>query len=98
MLHNNTNKSLYISIACLVLLISCSTTMIDKTVKYNENKVLKEISSFDPSFKNLNSLLYINIDTQNMYLLQKGTISSAFKISSSFFITNENSGSTNGLK
>ena len=87
MLHNNTNKFLNISIICLILLISCSTTMIDKTLKYNENKVLKEISSFDPSFKNLNSLLYINIDTQNMYLLQKGTISRAFKISSSYYGT-----------
>ena len=87
MLHNNTNKSLNISLICLILLISCSTTMIDRTVKYNENKVLDEISSFDPSFDNLNSLLYVNIDKQIMYLLQKGTISRAFKISSSYYGT-----------
>ena len=87
MLHNNTNKSLNISLICLILLISCSTTMIDRTVKYNENKVLDEISSFDPSFDNLNSLLYVNIDKQSMYLLKKGTISRAFKISTSYYGT-----------
>ena len=87
MLHNNTNKFLNISIICLILLISCSTTMIDRTVKYNENRVLEEISSFDPSFDNLNSLLYVNIDKQIMYLLKKGTISRAFKISSSYYGT-----------
>ena len=87
MLHNNTIKSLNISLICLILLISCSTTMIDRTVKYNENRVLEEISSFDPSFDNLNSLLYVNIDKQRMYLLKKGTISRAFKISSSYYGT-----------
>ena len=87
MLHNNTNKFLNISIICLILLTSCSTTMIDRSVKYNENMVLKEISSFDPSFDNLNSLLYVNIDKQSMYLLKKGTISRAFKISTSYYGT-----------
>ena len=87
MLHNNKNKFLNISIICLILLTSCSTTMIDRSVKYNENMVLKEISSFDPSFDNLNSLLYVNIDKQSMYLLKKGTISRAFKISTSYYGT-----------
>ena len=87
MLHNNTNKFLNISIICLILLTSCSTTMIDRSVKYNENMVLEEISSFDPSFDNLNSLLYVNIDKQSMYLLKKGTISRAFKISTSYYGT-----------
>ena len=87
MLHNNINKFLNISIICLILLTSCSTTMIDRSVKYNENMVLEEISSFDPSFDNLNSLLYVNIDKQSMYLLKKGTISRAFKISTSYYGT-----------
>ena len=87
MLHNNTNKFLNISIICLILLTSCSTNMIDRSIKYNENMVLEEISSFDPSFDNLNSLLYVNIDKQSMYLLKKGTISRAFKISTSYYGT-----------
>jgi len=87
MLHNNKNKFLNISIICLILLTSCSTNMIDRSIKYNENKVLEEISSFDSSFNNLNSLLYVNIDKQRMYLLKKGTISRTFKISSSYYGT-----------
>jgi len=61
--------------------------MIDKGIKSNENKVLEEILSFDPSFDNLNSLLYVNIDSQNMYFLKKGTILRSFKISSSYYGT-----------
>ena len=87
MLHINILKFLYIPITCLILLTSCSTTMVNKSVKYNEYKVLEEILSFDPSFDNLNSLLYVDIDMQNMYLLQKGTILRAFKISSSYYGT-----------
>lgn len=87
MLYNNSNKFLNIAIVCLILLTSCSTAMIDKSVNYNENKILEEISSFDPSFDNLDSLLYVNIEKQNMYLLIKGTISRTFKISSSYYGT-----------
>ena len=87
MLHINILKFLYIPITCLILLTSCSTTMVNKSVKYNEYKVLDEILSFDPSFDNLNSLLYVDIDMQNMYLLKKGTILRAFKISSSYYGT-----------
>ena len=87
MLHINILKFLYIPITCLILLTSCSTTMVNKSVKYNEYKVLEEILSFDPSFDNLNSLLYVDIDMQNMYLLKKGTILRAFKISSSYYGT-----------
>ena len=87
MLHINILKFLYIPITCLILLTSCSTTMVNKSVKYNEYKVLEEILSFDTSFDNLNSLLYVDIDMQNMYLLKKGTILRAFKISSSYYGT-----------
>ncbi len=87
MLHINILKFLNIPITCLILLTSCSTTMVNKSVKYNEYKVLEEILSFDTSFDNLNSLLYVDIDMQNMYLLKKGTILRAFKISSSYYGT-----------
>jgi len=87
MLHINILKFLNIPITCLILLTSCSTTMVNKSVKYNEYKVLEEILYFDPSFDNLNSLLYVDIDMQNMYLLKKGTILRVFKISSSYYGT-----------
>ena len=87
MLHINILKFLNIPITCLILLTSCSTTMVNKSAKYNEYKVLEEILYFDPSFDNLNSLLYVDIDMQNMYLLKKGTILRTFKISSSYYGT-----------
>jgi hypothetical protein len=61
--------------------------MIDKNLEYNENKVLNEIKSVDSSFDDLGSLLYVDISEQNMYLLKKGTILRAFKISSSYYGT-----------
>jgi hypothetical protein len=61
--------------------------MIDRSVKYNENKVLSNISATDESYKELETLLYVDIKDQNMYLLKKGTIYNVFKISSSYYGT-----------
>ena len=61
--------------------------MIDKRLKYNENMVLEEISSVDSSFDTLDSLLYVDISRQSMYLLKKGTILRTFRISSSYYGT-----------
>ena len=71
MLHKIFIKASYIIIAFLILLSSCSTVMIDKRLKYNENMVLEEISSVDSSFNTLDSLLYVDISRQSMYLLKK---------------------------
>ncbi len=87
MLHKISNKSPNILIACLILLTSCSTAMIDNRLKYNENMILKKISSIDSSFDALDSLLYVDISRQNMYLLKKGTVSHVFRISSSYYGT-----------
>ena len=87
MLYKTSNKAPNILVACLILLTSCSTVMIDKRLKYNENMVLNEISSIDSSFEALDSLLYVDISRQNMYLLKKGTILRAFRISSSYYGT-----------
>ena len=84
-----------IFIICLLFLNSCTTMMNDKSIKFNENNVIKKISSIDNSFNELDSLLYVDINDQNMYLLKKGTILKVFKISSSYYGT----GSTvNSLK
>ena len=87
MLHKIFIKASYIIIAFLILLSSCSTVMIDKRLKYNENMVLEEISSVDSSFNTLDSLLYVDISRQSMYLLKKGTILRTFRISSSYYGT-----------
>tara|TARA_Y100001960_G_scaffold272264_1_gene299609 strand:- start:270 stop:416 length:147 start_codon:yes stop_codon:yes gene_type:complete len=47
--------------------------MVDREAKYNKYKVLSNISAVDSSFSELESLLYVDIKSQNMYLLRKGT-------------------------
>ena len=76
-----------IFIICLLFLNSCTTMMNDKAIKFNENNVIKKISSIDNSFNELDSLLYVDINDQNMYLLKKGTIYKVYKISSSYYGT-----------
>tara|TARA_B100000427_G_scaffold19059_1_gene14606 strand:+ start:298 stop:855 length:558 start_codon:yes stop_codon:yes gene_type:complete len=61
--------------------------MVDRTVKYNKNKVLSTISAVDSSYNQLESLLYVDIESQNMYLLEKGIILKGFKVSSSYYGT-----------
>ena len=88
MSHIMSNKISKLTILCLFLLSSCTTTtMVDRTVKYNKNKVLSTISAVDSSYNQLESLLYVDIKSQNMYLLKKGTILKGFKVSSSYYGT-----------
>ena len=87
MSHNITNRISKLTILCFFLLNSCTTTMVDRTVKFNKNKVLSTISAVDSSFNDLESLLYVDIKSQNMYLLNKGIILKGFKVSSSYYGT-----------
>ena len=86
MSHYKLKYYIRIFLICLIFLNSCTTMMNDKNIKYNENKVLNTISSIDSSFNKLDSLLYVDINDQNMYLLKKGTIFQAYKISSSYMV------------
>ena len=81
------NKASKLTLLCLFILSSCATTMVDKTPKYDTNKVIRDISLVDSSFNELDSLLYVDIKSQNMYLLSKGIILKVFKISSSYYGT-----------
>jgi len=87
MLHNLSNFTILILSFFFILLSSCSTLMMEKNIKYNENSVLKAISGVDDSYKELASLLYVDIQDQNMYLIKKGTITNVYKISSSYYGT-----------
>ena len=87
MLYNISKFTTTSVIIGLILLNSCSTFMIDRSVKYNKDKVLSNISATDESYKDLETLLYVDIKDQNMYLLKKGTIYNVFKISSSYYGT-----------
>tara|TARA_Y100000746_G_C15382981_1_gene398977 strand:+ start:380 stop:937 length:558 start_codon:yes stop_codon:yes gene_type:complete len=61
--------------------------MVDKTLKFNKKELLNDIYAVDSSFSDLETLLYVDIKNQNMYLLKKGTILRGFKISSSYYGT-----------
>ena len=87
MLRNISNKISKITILCLFILSSCTTTMLDNTLKFNKDYVLGNIAAIDSSFSDLESLLFVDIKSQNMYLLKKGTILRNFKISSSYYGT-----------
>jgi len=88
MSHIMSNKISKLTILCLLLLSSCATTtMVERTVKFNKNKVLSTISAVDSTFIELESLLYVDIKRQNMYLLEKGKILKAFRVSSSYYGT-----------
>ncbi len=87
MLLNMPIKAFKITALCLFMLISCTTTMVDKTLKFNKKELLNDIYAVDSSFSDLETLLYVDIKNQNMYLLKKGTILRGFKISSSYYGT-----------
>lgn len=87
MLHKKSKYYFKISIIYLMFLNSCTTMMNNGTIEINENSILETISSIDSSFDELDSLLYVDIKDQNMYLLKKGTIYQAYKISSSYYGT-----------
>jgi len=87
MLHKISKNISFLSLIISILLCSCSTVKMDKSEIYNKNKVLRDISSIDATYKDLESLLYVDIVNQDMYLLKKGTIYNSFKISSSYYGT-----------
>ena len=87
MLRNISNKISKITILCSFILSSCTTTMSDNALKFSKDYVLGNIAAIDSSFSGLESLLFVDIKSQNMYLLKKGTILRSFKISSSYYGT-----------
>ncbi len=87
MLFNILIKKFKLLIIFILFLNSCSTMIMENNINYNKNKVLQSIASIDQSFNQLESLLYVDIDNQNMFLLKKGTVFKVYKISSSYYGT-----------
>ena len=87
MLFNILIKKFKLLIIFIFFLNSCSTMIMESDIKYNKNKVLQFISSIDQSFNEFESLLFVDIENQNMFLLKKGTIFKVYKISSSYYGT-----------
>ena len=69
----------------LIFLSSCSTL---KNMNYiNKNIYLDKLESIDPSYKKIDTLLYVDIDKQSMIHLNKGKIQNVYPISSSSYGT-----------
>ena len=77
----------------LIITASCSTLVEDKNL--NKNNYMNKIQSIDSNFSNLDTLLFVDIDTQSLLYIKKGTVFKKYSISSSYYGT----GSTeNSLK
>ena len=87
MLFNILIRKFKLLIIFILFLNSCSTMIMENNINYNKNKVLQSIASIDQSFNQLESLLYVDIDNQNMFFLKKGTVFKVYKISSSYYGT-----------
>ena len=76
----NTN---FIILFITLFLISCTVTL-KKPTSY---MVLKKIDSISKEYKELQSLIVVNITTQQLFLLQKGKIEEIYSVSTSVYGT-----------
>ena len=74
-----------IKIIFLLFIASCSTLVEDN--KMNKNNIIYKILSIDSNFSNLETLLFVDIDTQSLLHIKKGTILKEYSISSSYYGT-----------
>ena len=84
MSHNIVINSLKI-IIFLFIIASCSTLVEDKNM--NKNNVMYKIQSIDSNFSNLETLLFVDIDSQSLLHIKKGKILKYYSISSSYYGT-----------
>ena len=53
----------------------------------NKNNILEDINSIDSNYENLNTLLYVDIESQSLLHIKKGTVLKVYNISSSAYGT-----------
>ena len=84
MLHNIITKNFKI-LTFLFILSSCSS--LQDISKMNKNKTIVELESIDSSYKSLENLIYVDISSQTLSYIVKGTVSKKYNISSSYYGT-----------
>ena len=84
MLHNIITKNFKI-LTFLFILSSCSS--LQDISKMNKNNTLVELESIDSSYKSLENLIYVDISSQTLSYIVKGTVSKKYNISSSYYGT-----------
>lgn len=69
----------------VVIITSCSSVPVNKNI--NKNNILNNIYAIDPLYKDLPVLLFVDIETQTLSHIEKGTFLKLYKISSSYYGT-----------
>ena len=78
------NKTYFLGL-CVLYLSSCA--MLENQNNFNKNSVLEKIESIESSFEYLDTLLYVDIPSQQMFFIKKGEIVDIYSISSSYYGT-----------
>ena len=78
------NKTYFLGL-CVLYLSSCA--MLENQNNFNKNSVLEKIESLESSFEDLDTLLYVDIPSQQMFFIKKGEIVNIYSISSSYYGT-----------
>ena len=84
MSHNIITKNFKI-LTFLFILSSCSS--LQDINKMNKNSTIVELESIDSSYKSLENLIYLDINSQTLSYIVKGTVSKKYNISSSYYGT-----------
>ncbi len=74
-----------ISIIFFILLISCTNEM--NNYNSNKNSILDKIKTLDTYYYEKEQLIFVDIETQQLFLLNKGKLSKNYLISSSYYGT-----------
>ena len=74
-----------ISIIFFILLISCTNEM--NNYNSNKNNILNKIKTLDSYYYEKEQLIFVDIETQQLFLLNKGKLSKNYLISSSYYGT-----------
>jgi len=78
------NKTYFMGL-CVLYLSSCA--MLENQNNFNKNSVLEKIESIESSYEYLDTLLYVDIPSQQMFFIKKGEIVDIYSISSSYYGT-----------
>jgi len=78
------NKTFFLGL-CVLYLSSCA--MLENQNNFNKNSILEKIESIESSYEDLDTLLYVDIPSQQMFFIQKGEIVDIYSISSSYYGT-----------
>ena len=78
------NKTYFLGL-CVLYLSSCA--MLENQNNSNKNSILEKIESIESSYEYLDTLLYVDIPSQQMFFIKKGEIVNIYSISSSYYGT-----------